>query len=113
MEVAARKSLEILNIDLKESDDFSCCPDPVSMKAMDELTWLSLGARNLCVAQKISLDILTLCNGCYETLKETSHILKEEKELLEKVNKILSSVDKEYKGNTIVKHIAEVLYKER
>lgn len=112
MEIAARKSLEILNIKLKETNDFACCPDPVGIKAMDEITWLSLGARNLCVAQKIGLDILTLCNGCYETLKETSHILKEQKETLEKVNKILSSVNKEYKGNIIVKHIAEVLYKE-
>lgn len=112
MEVAARKSLKILNIDLKESDDFSCCPDPVGMKAMDELSWLSLGARNLCVAQKIGLNILTLCNGCYETLKETSHMLKEEKELLKEVNQVLSSVNKEYRGNTKVKHIAEVLYKE-
>jgi len=112
MEIAARKSLEILEIGLKETSDFACCPDPVGIKAMDELTWLSLGARNLCIAQETGLDILTLCNGCYETLKETSHILKEEKELLKKVNKILSSVDKEYKGNTIVRHIAEVLYKE-
>jgi heterodisulfide reductase subunit B len=110
MEAAARRALEILEIKIIETDKFSCCPDPVGIKAVSELTWLSMGARNLCIAQEIGKDILTLCNGCYETLKETSHALSEDSELLERVNKILSSFNRKYEGNTIVKHIAEVLY---
>ena len=110
MEVAARRALEILEIEITETDKFSCCPDPVGIKAVSELTWLSMAARNLSIAQEIGKDILTLCNGCYETLKEASHTLSEDSELLEKVNKILSSFNREYDGNTIVKHIAEVLY---
>jgi len=110
MEIAARKSLEILGVETTETDNFSCCPDPIGIKAISELTWLSVGARNLCIAQEIGKDILTLCNGCYETLKETSYALSEDSELLERVNKILLPLNRKYEGNTIVKHIAEVLY---
>lgn len=110
MEIAARKSLEILGVETTETDNFSCCPDPVGIKAVSELTWLSIGARNLSIAQESGKDILTLCNGCYETLKEISHYLTEDKNLLEKVNEILSSSNRKYNGNTVVKHIAEVLY---
>jgi len=101
-----------LGIDLKDMKGASCCPAPGVFKSFDKPTWLALAARNLCIAEALSCDIVTLCNGCYSSLKEANDILKEDAEQKDRVNKILSDVKKEFQGTIEVRHIAEVLYRE-
>jgi len=70
---------------------------------------LTLAARNLCLAEKQNLGILTLCNGCFSILNETNKVLAEDKGLREKINDHLKEVGMEFKGTIKVKHLVHVL----
>ncbi|MFX1520847.1 MAG: CoB--CoM heterodisulfide reductase iron-sulfur subunit B family protein [Promethearchaeota archaeon] len=91
---------------------FGCCPEPIGFPGMDNITWLTLATRNLTVAEEQKLDVLTLCTGCFESLKTASEKLKHEPKLLEKVNKYLGKVGREYKGTVEVKHISQFFYED-
>ena len=85
-----------------------CCPDP-SLKSIDQTTWTSLAARNLTIAEEMGLNILTLCNGCFETLKTVNVSLKGDEGLRSTVNERLGRVGREYGGGVEVRHLVEVL----
>jgi len=112
IELAMRNIAPALGIELRDMEGASCCPAPGVFKSFDKSTWLALAARNLSIAESMDCDILTLCSGCYGTLKETNEILKADSEQRDKVNAILSDLKKEYKGSIQVRHIAEVLYRD-
>jgi len=109
MEAAVRKTARNLGMELVDLEGFSCCPDPIYFKATDKLTWLTIGARNICIAEEAGLDMVTLCSGCTATLSEVNFHLSHEPELKEKVNRRLKKVGREYKGTISVRHIVTVL----
>ena len=43
---------------------------------------------------------MTICSGCFETLKTVSVLLEEDKEYLEKINGILQKIGYKYTGKT-------------
>jgi heterodisulfide reductase subunit B len=89
-----------------------CCPDPTGIQSIHKKTWLALAARNLAITEQKGFDaILTLCNGCFETLKIANHELQDEK-ILKTINDINKAVNGEYNGNVTVKHVHQVLYDE-
>lgn len=108
IEASARKVFDILGIKTSEAP-FACCPDPTGMKQVDHTSWLTMGARNLSIAEDEGKDIVSLCNGCFQTLKVVNHELKHQDHEREKVNEILKSVNKEFKGTINVKHFVEIL----
>jgi len=110
IEVAARKVLPKLGIEMKDLP-FSCCPDPIASKALDHTTWLSLAARNLALAEEKKYDILTLCSGCFETLKIAQSELQD-KAIKKSINDILKPIGREYQGSIRVFHIVQWLYEE-
>jgi len=112
IELATLNIAPALGIELKDMEGASCCPAPGVFKSFDKATWLALAARNLTIAESMGCDILTLCNGCYGTLKEANEILKADAEQLDKVNRILNDVKREFQGSIQVRHIAEVLYRD-
>ena len=69
IEVSVRKVLETFGIDFSENSKFSCCPEPNGIKNFDELAYSVTAARNLALAEADQKNILTPCNGCFETLK--------------------------------------------
>lgn len=107
-EIAFREIANILGYKFKEMDGASCCPDPVATQSVNIDTWLTLAARNLCIAEKMSLDILTICSGCYETLKTTQVLLEENKAAFDRVNMVLKKIGYEYKGTSKVYHFVEL-----
>lgn len=109
IEAATRIALSRLGVELEEMQGAGCCPDPISFQSISEKTWLAYAARNLTIAEEKNLDILTLCNGCYETLKTVNVRLKQNDELRSEVNQILAEIDREFKGKIKVKNILEVL----
>jgi heterodisulfide reductase subunit B len=109
MEKAVRFSLEKLGVELQEETRFSCCPDPIYFKAADKLTWLTLAARNIALAEEHELDIITLCSGCTSTLSEANYHLKHDKDLREKVNQSLKKIGREYRGTINVRHLVTLL----
>jgi len=106
-EISARKVLDKLGVELVEMPEFNCCGlpmDPINHELM-----LTLAARNLCLAEREGLNILTLCNGCFSSLNETNKILQKDKKLREKVNGYLKEMGMEFKGTIEAKHLVYVL----
>jgi heterodisulfide reductase subunit B len=110
-EKSVRKIAPQLDIELVEMEGANCCA-PFSIQSVDYTSWLALAARNLCIAEKLGLNILTLCNDCYESLLMTNTILKEDKEIRSMVNEILADIDLEFKGKTDVKTFIDALYED-
>lgn len=111
LEASARKVFEKLGVKTADAA-FSCCPDPVGFQSVDKESWLALGARNLCLAEEAGKNIVSLCNGCTQTLTLVNHELKDSAHEKEKVNKILGKVGKEFKGSIDVSHFLTLLWKE-
>jgi heterodisulfide reductase subunit B len=109
MEFAIRETLPKLGIEIVDLEGASCCPDPIYFKSKDKLSWLSVAARNLTLAEDLGLELFTNCSGCTATLSETYHLLKENPELKAKVNRRLKKIGREYKGTTRVRHIVTLL----
>lgn len=94
------------------SADFACCPNPVGLRFVDIKTWCALAARNLVEAEKENKNIMSLCNGCAQSLIIADHEMKHDPILKDEVNEILKKVGKEYKGTINVLHFVKVLYEE-
>jgi len=110
IEKSTREVFKALGVELVDLKDASCCPAPGVIKSFSKTTWLAAAARNLALAEKAGLDIVTVCSGCYGSLFDAAHELHENKEMLEEVNKVLAEIGLKYSGNTKVRHFAEVLY---
>ncbi len=112
IEKATRVIMEKLGIDLKDMEGASCCPAPGVFGSFDKNTWASIAARNVTIAEDMGMDIMTECNGCFGSLFESNHMLQEDEEMKEKINKVLAEVGREFKGEVNVRHFAEILYNE-
>ena len=109
IEKATRQLFDALDIELKDMEGASCCPAPGVFGSFDEKTWASIAARNLSIAEDMGTDIMTECNGCFGSLTECNHMLKENEDKKAEINEVLSEVGKEFKGTTEVKHFAQIL----
>ena len=112
IERSTRDVFAKLGVELVDLTDANCCPAPGVIKSFSKATWLAAAARNLALAEKAGLDIVTICNGCYGSLFDAAHELHEDKKLLDDVNKILAEIGLKYSGNTKVRHFADVLYRD-
>ncbi len=109
MEFAIRHTLPKLGIEIVDLEGTSCCPDPIYFKSRDKLDWLSVAARNLCLAEEEGIDLFTNCSGCTATLSETWHLMHENEEIRDKVNARLAKIGKEWKGTSRLRHIATLV----
>ena len=109
IEAVAKQVLPEFDVELHEIRDFTCCPEPIGVTINHRLTGVAISARNIALAEEAGHDIITLCNGCTYTLKQANLQLKDDPELREKINEILSVTDHEYRGSIEVKHFAHVL----
>jgi len=88
---------EGLDMDVIDVADFSCCPVPGIFYSTDRETWLALAARNLCLAQRVKKEVMTVCNGCFASLLKATEYLSNPKKMGE-VNRTLSKVGLKYTG---------------
>ncbi|MDZ4171537.1 MAG: CoB--CoM heterodisulfide reductase subunit B [Methanobacteriaceae archaeon] len=110
IEKATRILFDKLDIGLNDMEGASCCPAPGVFGSFDKTTWAAIAARNITIAEDMGSDIMTECNGCFGSLFETNHMLKEDEEMKEKINNILAETGREFKGDINVRHFAELLY---
>jgi heterodisulfide reductase subunit B len=102
--------LRALGVEIVDIKQFSCCGYP--LKNFRYRAYLLSSARNLSLAEKEHLNIMTMCNCCYGSLKHADQILKEH--LLER-NEINASLNKEgleYTGAVTVRHVLDILHVE-
>lgn len=107
-ESATRAVAEALGIELVDMP-FSCCSAPTLLRLVHYESWLALAARNLALAEQEGLSVLTVCNGCTNTLKEANHVMKNDPALRKKVNEVLHPWGRELAGEVVVKHLLDVL----
>ncbi|MEM0344002.1 MAG: CoB--CoM heterodisulfide reductase subunit B [Thermoplasmata archaeon] len=113
IESSTREVFKELGVELVDMQGASCCPAPGVMRSFDQTYWMAVAARNLAIAEKMGLDVLTICNGCFDTLFEVAHKLNHDPELRKKINKILrDSAGMEYNGTVKVRHFVELLYRD-
>jgi heterodisulfide reductase subunit B len=109
VEAASRKILDKFGIAVRDMEGVSCCPDPVVTERLQREMWLALAARNLSIAEEMGMDMVTVCNGCYETLFEAIEMLKTNEGLRASAEKALARVGRRLPVKTSLKHIIEVL----
>jgi len=99
---------EKLGIELVLLDEASCC-GASHLQDFDDMLSLVLNARNICYAEKLGLDMVTICNTCQLNTSLTKDRLDNDPILKAKVNEKLKEVGLEYKGTSIVKHFLYAL----
>jgi heterodisulfide reductase subunit B len=99
--------LERLGIELTDKA-LNCCGYP--LKNYNYKAHLLLSARNLSIAEKRGVNIMTFCNCCYGTLKEVNHRLGEDRALSLEINRKLEKEALRYGGGVEIRHIMEVFY---
>jgi heterodisulfide reductase subunit B len=98
-----------LDIDLAELEDWNCCGS-TPYHSVNKLEAAAMAARNLALAEKTGLDLVTPCSNCYVVLASVNENLKELPLFREKVGEALAAGNLEYSGGVKVRHLAEVLY---
>jgi len=108
-EISARETLPRLGVELVDMVGTSCCGFP-AFSSLSTLGWWYLSARNIAIAEGQGLDMLALCNGCYESLVQTKHNLDEDSNLKAFINDKLSKEGLEYKGDSKIVHPISLLH---
>jgi heterodisulfide reductase subunit B len=109
-ETSSRAILERLGVGLVDIEEFNCCGYP--LRNFEFKAFLLSSARNLALAEKKKLDVMTLCQCCYGSLKKASVLLKENASLRKEVNAILEHEGLRYEGEVEVKHLLSVLHQQ-
>jgi len=71
-----------------------------------------IATRNLSIAEEKGNNLVTLCNGCFETLNSANFYLKNSEERRKDITLKLKKIGREYNGSIEVKHFVQVLYEE-
>src|SRR3989304_4864159 len=103
-----RKIAEILGIELHDMPEANCCGAGLLTDYNYEL-YLAMNARIFAQAERMGMDIMTICSTCLMVMATANRDLKNNPELLEKINKILSSAGARYNGTIKVKQLLCVL----
>jgi succinate dehydrogenase / fumarate reductase cytochrome b subunit len=107
LDMATRWVCRHLGIDLVEFPKFSCCGSGFIDEANEVLN-VALNARNLAIAEKAGLDLLTICSTCQGMLTLANLRLADPK-IKARVEGALRPLGIEYRGTTKVKHLLQVL----
>jgi succinate dehydrogenase / fumarate reductase cytochrome b subunit len=92
-----------LGIEIEILNEASCC-GAGHLQDFDEFLSLVLNARNICLAEKRGLKMVTLCNTCQLMLENTKRKLDSDEKVKEKVNGKLGELGYKYVGNTKIQH---------
>lgn len=98
-----------LEMDLIELEDWTCCGS-TPYGSLDKPESIVVASRNLALAEKTGLDLVTPCSSCFLTLYQANLQLKEHPQLMRQVNEALAAVNLEYHGNVRVRDLIEVLF---
>jgi heterodisulfide reductase subunit B len=109
-ETSSRAILEQLGVGLVDIEEFNCCGYP--LRNIDFKAFLLASVRNLALAEKKKLNVITLCQCCYGSLKKADFLLKENASLRKEMNVILEREGLPYEGTVEVKHILTILHQE-
>ncbi len=107
LDMATRWVCQALGIELVSFPSFSCCGSGFVDEANEVLN-VALNARNLAIAEKAGLDLLTICSTCQGMLTLANLRLTDPK-IRARVDAALTPLGIQYRGTTQVKHLLRVL----
>jgi heterodisulfide reductase subunit B len=110
IEKSTRTVFDKLGIELVDMEGASCCPAPGVFRGFHIDTWLTVGARNITIAEQNNTDMALMCNGCFGSLLEVNHTLKHDKGKREEINQHLKKINREYKGTSKIRHVVDILF---
>jgi heterodisulfide reductase subunit B len=99
-----------LGVELVDVPEFNCCGYP--LKNYDFKAYVLSSARNLCLAEKRNLNIMTLCNCCYGSLKHADHLLREDPSIRKEINATLQKEGLNYHGSIEIRHLLDIFHKD-
>jgi heterodisulfide reductase subunit B len=99
-----------LDIELVDVPDWTCCGSHVTYVFNPTLA-ASLSARNLALVEKMGegIEVVTICSGCYQTLKRSNELLKHDANIQARVKEALEAVNLSYNANVKIHHALETL----
>src|SRR5436309_7079072 len=100
-----------LGIEVTELTASSCCGAGVVAEADPEGA-LALSARTFAQAERLGLDVMTICGTCQGVMSTANRQLKGDPALLQRVNRLLEPEDLTYHGNVQVKHLLWIVVRE-
>lgn len=107
--LSAKEIMHAFGVELKNIEESSCCGYQ-SYRLSAPIKWNYLTARNLALAERMGLNILTICNDCYFSFKSIKKQLSEDPLMKKIIDDALKLEELEYKDNIEIKHIVNVLH---
>jgi succinate dehydrogenase / fumarate reductase, cytochrome b subunit len=107
LDLATRWVARKVGLELVDFPNFSCCGSGFIDEANPTLN-VALNARNLAIAEKAGLDVLTVCSTCQGMLSLANHRLQDPA-MKARVDGALAQIGLSYTGRTGVTHLLRVL----
>ena len=107
LDMATRWVCRALGIELVEFPNFSCCGSGFVDEANEVLN-VAINARNLAIAERAGLDVLTICSTCQGMLT-LAKVRMQDPVVKARVDGALKPLGIEYRGTSNVKHLLRVL----
>jgi len=116
---SAKACASALGVELEELPIWTCC-GAVYPLVTDSVMDVLAGVRNLSYASRIGDSVVTLCSFCYNVLKRSNNVMRNDKDKREKANlflradtaareKVESYTLEDYEGQVEVLHYIEML----
>jgi len=102
---SARDAASVIGFEMAELKQWNCCGATFPLTP-DNLMALSAPAKVLSNARKEGDTLTTLCSVCYNVLKRTNKVLRDNREKRATIN---GFIEEEYDGSVNVLHFLEVL----
>ena len=103
--MSMERTAKILGFELKELEDWNCC-GATSGHNTDQLLSLALPARNLAIAEKTGMSMMTPCAACYSRHRHAEHAIQHDPEMKKKIEQVL---DMELQGTSETVSILDIL----
>lgn len=109
LDISARESMKALGFELKEIEDWTCC-GAVFPLAEDEHIRLVSPLRAIFKASRTSNKLITLCSACFNVLRRTQKLIKNNNTRRERVfNYMEEEVPENFSDNLSVVHLIEII----
>jgi heterodisulfide reductase subunit B2 len=106
---SCREVFKVLDVGLKEVDDWNCCGATMYM-SVDNLVAYSVSARNLAIAKQSGCkEICAPCSSCYTILQKTNKYIEWDPHARALINDALSAAKLSYSETIKVRHPLDIL----
>jgi heterodisulfide reductase subunit B len=96
-----------LGLELQEMEDWNCCGS-TPILSTNKVLALALSARNMALAEKTGLDLVTHCPSCWLSLYRINKVLHDGGPYADKIRESLAAAGLTYSGKTKVLHLLDL-----